>query len=393
MSPRTPTGAKFALVSHALPPACSGQSVVLARLLRDLPATSYCLLTGQAPAGDGDLAPLPAPTTRFAPAPWRPRGLRGVAHLEALAARARVIARVALEEGCAAVVACTGDILDIPAAALASRRLRLPFFAYMFDDYVCQWPSRRRRLFARAAETLALRDAAAVIVPNELMAEAYERRHGLRPVIVRNPFDPALQGDDEPPAPSPASAGLRVVYTGSVYHAQLDELRRLAAALADVPGASLHLYTGATPAALRDADLTGPVTTHGLLSPREAVRAQRAADVLFLPLAFRSRIPEVIRTSAPGKLGEYLRAGRPILVHAPADSFVARFFRERGCGLVVDRPEPAALVAALRRVRDEPGRVAELAARARAAAEEFALPAARAAFLGALTAGSAPTPL
>jgi glycosyltransferase involved in cell wall biosynthesis len=49
----------------------------------------------------------------------------------------------------------------------------------------------------------------------------------------------------------------------------------------------------------------------------------------------------------PGKMGEYLASGRPILVHAPADSFIAWYFRHHECGLVVDENDPARLAQAI----------------------------------------------
>jgi glycosyltransferase involved in cell wall biosynthesis len=71
---------------------------------------------------------------------------------------------------------------------------------------------------------------------------------------------------------------------------------------------------------------------------------QKQADVLFLPLAFESPYPAIIKTSAPFKMGEYLSSRRPVVVHAPPDSFVAWYFRRHKCGVVVDRasPEPLA---------------------------------------------------
>jgi len=70
---------------------------------------------------------------------------------------------------------------------------------------------------------------------------------------------------------------------------------------------------------------------------------QRGADILFLPLAFNSPYPEIIKTSAPGKIGEYLAAKKPILVHAPSDSFISWYFRKYNCGLVVDEADPEKL--------------------------------------------------
>src|SRR5690606_7052120 len=109
-----------------------------------------------------------------------------------------------------------------------------------------------------------------------------------------------------------------------------------------------------------------------LRSFAEVARVHREADVLLLALAFRSPYPELVRASSPTKLSDYLRSGRPILVHAPEGSFPARSCRERGCGLGVDRDDPAALAEALARLLDDADLAGRLAARARECAEEFA---------------------
>ncbi len=50
----------------------------------------------------------------------------------------------------------------------------------------------------------------------------------------------------------------------------------------------------------------------------------------------------------PGKIFEYLRAGKPILALAHPEGAAARFIRERGAGLVADPSDPAAVARALR---------------------------------------------
>jgi glycosyltransferase involved in cell wall biosynthesis len=67
------------------------------------------------------------------------------------------------------------------------------------------------------------------------------------------------------------------------------------------------------------------------------------SDILFLPLEFETPIPELIRTSAPGKLGEYLASGRPVLAHVPANSFVAHYLGKNQCGQVASENDPASL--------------------------------------------------
>jgi glycosyltransferase involved in cell wall biosynthesis len=116
----------------------------------------------------------------------------------------------------------------------------------------------------------------------------------------------------------------------------------------------LHVYTSQPQSALRDQRMQTDVVFHGHLPPETIHEVQRRADVLFLPLAFESPIGEVLRTSAPGKMGDYLATGRPILVHAPPDSFVSRYFREHDCGVVVDSNSPNAVAEALKRIATDP---------------------------------------
>jgi glycosyltransferase involved in cell wall biosynthesis len=75
--------------------------------------------------------------------------------------------------------------------------------------------------------------------------------------------------------------------------------------------------------------------------------AQRASDAVVLPLAFQTTNPDEIRTVFPTKLLEYFVCGRPILVHAPADSWVSRNARDTGWGAVADTAEPKALAQAI----------------------------------------------
>jgi hypothetical protein len=51
----------------------------------------------------------------------------------------------------------------------------------------------------------------------------------------------------------------------------------------------------------------------------------KAADLLYLPLAFSKRSSRISRYSLPTKLPEYLASGKSIFFHAPKESAVFRF--------------------------------------------------------------------
>jgi len=91
---------------------------------------------------------------------------------------------------------------------------------------------------------------------------------------------------------------------------------------------------------LEDHGIIGPIVLHQHEPLSAMPTIQKEADILFLPMAFASPYPEIVRTSSPGKMGEYLATGRPVLAHAPPNSFISCYLRTHKCGVVVDRNEP-----------------------------------------------------
>ena len=384
---------KFALVSHVLPPGDSSHAAVIQRLLRDLDPGRYCLLSSGSTGNTGrstDPGRLAGTRYDLPPAPRLTRGYRMGLRLwrerlnfvVGVIARTRAIARILRREKCDAVVACTGghEILDFPAAFLASRLTGTRFYAYLLDQYGQMMAHVfGEQVFARV-EPMILRRAAAVIAPNEFLRDELRRRHQVEALVIHNPCDLA---EYHGPA-SASSAGVisgqdderRIVYTGSIGPVQYDAFRTLLAAIAVLGrrNVRLHMYTAQPPARLESEGIRGPVVFHPP-QPLSAMPAlQQQADVLFLPLSFHSDHSDIVRTAAPGKMGEYLAACRPILVHAPPDSFLTSYFRDHQCGIVVDRSDPAELAAALEALLSDAALRSRLSARAWERAEaDFSL--------------------
>jgi glycosyltransferase involved in cell wall biosynthesis len=193
-----------------------------------------------------------------------------------------------------------------------------------------------------------------VICGTDTLADALADRYGIAPAVIHHPADLALYALDDGPrrVPSPQT---RIVYTGTIYEAQLDAVQNLLAALGQLTDQSgaLHVYSGQSEDELRTRGLEGQLVVHPHACAQQIAAVQESADILFLPLAFRSQYPEVIRTSAPMKFGEYLAAGGPIIVHAPPDAFVSEYCRRHDCAVVVDDPDPRSLVRAIGALSDD----------------------------------------
>lgn len=374
------------VVTVAAPPGRSGQARVLEQLLGAWPVGRRLILSENLPDIRGEeglgtppgFVHLPQPPRR--PILGRLGSLgRTLAFELDVRGRARAIAEALQKAGVEVLVGCSGGHLDLASAAVGAWRVGVPLVACLFDDPVFQWGDEVLRARSLAWERWWAVRAAAVMVPNECLARDFEGRTGCATTIVRNAVSDLAFAEPGRKWPRREGAPARIVYTGSVYHAQADAIRNLLEALRALGGEFvLEIYSSQGPDELVRQGIEGPYVSHQVhLDGDEVFRVQKEADVVFLPLGFATGIPEVIRSSAPGKTGEYLASGTPVLVHAPRQSWISEFFRERGLGEVVDAPEPVALREALRRIAGDPGRRNAGVAAARRAAEEFRVEVAR----------------
>jgi len=346
---------RLALVSAALPPSQSGQSMVLLHLLKDRDPSTYCLITQknfQLYHLQGNFSSSLESTyhqispecqiTQFLVE--RKNSLNSKTVLEFLLAwRERQFSRVIRKEGCTSILGCTGNLLDPLAVHRVSKRQGIPYGLYIFDDYSAVWapPILKTLIDSRIQEIFS--NAEVVIVPNEFLQEKYRKLFGIDPVVIHNPCDLTPYEISKKPR---EGAETRIVYTGAIYEAHFDVFRALVKAIEQInrPDIKLHLYTTQRKAKLNAHGIGGPsVEVHRHQPVVTMPEIQMEADILYLPLGFQTPYPEIIRTSAPGKIGEYLAAGKPVMVHAPEDSFLSWYFRANECGMVVNTVEPALL--------------------------------------------------
>jgi len=240
---------------------------------------------------------------------------------------------------------------------IASRLLGLPFSIFLYDTWEESQANLLQRWVAHAFEPRLLCEAEEVFVISPALKRHFDSKYSIRsiPILHPMPFERFF--------PQVRYAGkvkdvYRIVYTGNVSQLNLDSVKNLIHVVRKIqtPPIRVEIYTGQSPEYLRQALE---------LCPTDAVRIQfvssvaipdiqRSADVLFVGLAF-SDLDETTRfTTFPTKFVEYLTAGQPILVHAPAKTYLAEFIRQNGCAELVDQPGPEMLQKALLRLINQP---------------------------------------
>lgn len=350
---------KFAVFSHVLPPSGSGQGVMLYRLLEPVPKEDYVLISCKSEEysrSEPNSSKRLNSKYYFLKTPPKAEAViknylnesflsRVFSYLSTIRSQVKELKQILVEEKCDTLVACTGDFFGMPIAYLAVRKLKIRFIIYSFDDYVYQWIGVLR-IVAWFVSLFAMRRSDEIIVPNEFLMKSYQKRFKRNSVVIRNPYlstpitKTEIKFDQK---------YFNIVYTGAASAAHFDAFRNMAEAmdLTNIP-AKFHLFTGQPPEMLKkEGVISDRVEIHSHVPQSEVGSIQQQADALFLPLAFDSPLNEVVRTSAPGKTGEYLASGIPILVYAPEDSFISWYFKKKKSGVVVDERDPKVLAEAI----------------------------------------------
>lgn len=333
------------VVSHRWLPASTGTPIVLYELFRHFPAQSVRVLCGPGLTPRSQLK-LPFPTTRltiervdrYLSGAYRLAGKR-MLPLVRQALRAAV-----LRERPSAIYAHYPDAVFVTAAALTAEEFGIPLTIY-FDIL---WGGNDEPGLADEYEHRVCTIARHRFAITEMYCEYLSAKHGL-------PFQLMPHVITSPPPSPPVAAHERarkIHLGGNVYpNMNLDAVQTLHRVLAAEASPPELEILGFTPREdLTRWGIDGSFVKTGTVPRDQLLDIQRKSAVLYLPEAFESPVPDMIRNNFPTKALEYMLTGTPILVHAPADCYLSRSAREHGWGVLVDQPGTAPLRAGLDRV-------------------------------------------
>jgi len=338
------------LAARNYPPNSGGTAHLLYELFKHFPEESLVAVTGASYVTEAVGEPLPFRrhealvlkshfvTARFARR--LPSSYRALAR--------RTIREVARATGAERILAHYPDGNFLVAAYQAAEDLGLPLAVY-FDIL---WEERGDNTeLAREFERRVVHRADARFAITPFAAEHLQQKHGVAFEVVPH----VMSVTPDPPAEEIGPPeGPVVHFAGGVYdRMNKDAVERLAAVVMSERNAELEIFGPELEASLSANILGDPAVRTGFAKRSEMNRIQRAASVLYLPQAFDSAYPQMIRCNFPTKALEYMRAGRPILVHSPADSYLSSVARDYGFAQVVGRPDPEALRGSLNRLLED----------------------------------------
>jgi hypothetical protein len=247
------------------------------------------------------------------------------------------------------ILAVLNNPLMMAVAHRVAAATALPMVTLVWDppEYLLQ-----RARFDRVSRHLLLGDFARSLARSEQVAVVSETMQGDYARLTAAPIRILRHGVARDPAPPPVAPSegdeWLIGFAGSLYaecawRALLRALDRVGWRIA---GRAVRLRA-----------LTERVTVHSRgaaaieylgYRPADATQELLAqCDLTYLPQPFVAHLRTLCRYAFPTKLTSYLALARPVFVHCPADSALARFFDAHPFGVHSDSLEPEPIVAAL----------------------------------------------
>ena len=251
----------------------------------------------------------------------------------------------------------------------AARMTRVPWVAYLHDTIAESLSNTRWAAKAAELQEQVFAEAAAILVMSQGMADLYKKKYSLSCQPLEHTYPEPIP-TRLPQAPAPRQA----FWGGDIYNINAQSVGRVSEALRRTHCPFL-IATKMTLKDLNNRGLRGGHIKTRFYPKRMAyLRALRQQGLLVLALDWPDESPthqDELATIFPTKTPEYLVTGRPILVHCPASYFLARFFREHHCGLVVTERSVEALEEAVRQLLEDSPKASALGWSALAATQLF----------------------
>ncbi len=167
----------------------------------------------------------------------------------------------------------------------------------------------------------------------------------------------------------------RIALMGNLNNSNREAMGRMKCILETFPKCKVVTYSGVPDQMFADLGLTGDRVTNTKAPYDEVVDRLREFDLLFLPHGFSGGLkPIEYETIFPTRTIPYLLSGIPIIAHMPPGAFLTDWIRENDCAELVDTPDAEAICNAVRRLKNDVARRAELVANANKAVQMFQAP-------------------
>jgi len=262
---------------------------------------------------------------------------------------ARRLEEVCRECGAKAIHSIAHGGMDFYSAFLVAKKLGIPFFLQVHDDFIFSARGIRSEAAAHDALRQAWQNADDRFVICRPLGEEYCRRYGTQDYQI---ITDGVQRIAET-ARQRTGRDLQIYFMGLFHLDYEPNLKVLLAAVAQLQ----NEYTGGKLSVVLRCGGVRPrliksyenfVEILPFASEAEVQSDMERADLLYLPLPFGKKYELFVRYSLSTKMVTYVASGIPILYHGPPDAAVHNLLKAHEAALLCTEPTPDVLAEMLR---------------------------------------------
>lgn len=260
--------------------------------------------------------------------------------------------KFAERENPSVIVGVFPDYYFLRIARDTAKELKIPLVAYLHDTIAESSFGTRLEKDALLLQEQVFNEASALLVMSDGMKDLYKEKYNVDSTPLQHTY---LERVD--PTVPRKSQKRQAFWGGDVYAINLNSVNRVATSLKNLKY-NFFLATGHDKSHFEKTGLDTSNIEIGFFSERSSyLENLKTNSILILALDWpdESKIHrDELATIFPTKTPEYLASGVPIIVHCPEDYFLARFFRENNCGVVISERSVANLQIMISDVLENP---------------------------------------
>lgn len=227
------------------------------------------------------------------------------------------------------VVGVYPSLQSLELAYRASMSSNLPFIPYLHDTLLGGKDSQKDIL---DIQSLIFKKSCEIAVISNGLKEYYEKEYSLRTHVISHIYDGKLFNEVE------KDILRRAVFIGDVYNINDKSIIRIFKALNDLGDIPLFVtnvnaYKFLLRNGVKNLKLVFFEEYHELISFLR--KSKLLINALNWPDETEVHVDE-LKTIFPTKSIEYLASGGTVIVHAPSDYYVSRFFNKNKSGIIID---------------------------------------------------------
>lgn len=246
-----------------------------------------------------------------------------------------------------AIVTVSNGLLWIMAYNI-SKKYKIPLFVIIHDDLDCYYSKKKiSGKFIHRLFKLVYKQSKQRFCISQLMKEFYQSKYSVGAEVLY-----PLQGINRTNSHvKRVNNKISIAYAGSLdAPAYTEMIIILASELNKVEG-TLLVFTNEFPEKFRD---VGNIINLGFLHPDELYeKMQEHADAFFVPFGFEDWGSN-LRLAFPSKVADYTLIAKPLLIWAPADCAVTKWFKELEVpvGVLIDKFDKNEVTKAIAEISD-----------------------------------------